>query len=81
MDFVPDGQGITGARYLAMMRSLRNAIHRRRPALRHQNWLLHHDSALAHHSRMVQRFFQNTGTTMHPHPLLTRHCTHGLLVV
>ncbi len=69
MEFVPDGQGITAARYLATMRRLRNAIRRRRPALwRRNSWILHHDGAPAHRARRVRTFFENTATRLQPHP-------------
>ncbi len=69
MEFVPDGHGITAARYLGIMRHLRNAIRRRRPTLwRRNSWILHHDSAPAHRARRVANFFETTATRLQPHP-------------
>ncbi len=68
-EFIERGLGIGAHVYLGVMRHLRAAVRRHRPVLwvgRH--WWLQHDGAPTHRARMVQNFFNITGTQVLPHP-------------
>jgi hypothetical protein len=47
-DFIPQGQTVNKAYYVKIMKQLREDVHRKRPELWSDDWILHHDSAPAH---------------------------------
>ncbi len=56
--------------YLGILRRLRQAVRRRRPALWHapRPFILHHDNAAPHRALRIRRFLQRTNTPTLPHP-------------
>ena len=53
-EFVPEGQTLNKKNNLALLRLLREAIHRKRPDLWADNsWICHHDNAPLHPSLIV----------------------------
>ncbi len=63
----PNGLGITGARYLQVMKSLKEAVRCRRPTHR-DDWALLHDNAPAHIHRDVVCWLQENRIERVPHP-------------
>ena len=56
-EFVSDGQTVNKEYYLAVLRRLREAIHRKRPDLWADNsWIFHHDKDRSHSSLIVTEF-------------------------
>ncbi|GBL91735.1 hypothetical protein AVEN_71374-1 [Araneus ventricosus] len=53
-EFVPDGQSVNGPFYMQVLKRLREAIRRKRPAKWQGGWSLHHDNAPSHTSIVVQ---------------------------
>jgi hypothetical protein len=55
--YAPEGQTINEEYCLEVIRHLRNAVRRKRPDLwASRNWQLHHDSARAHSSHLIESF-------------------------
>jgi hypothetical protein len=46
-EFVPEGQTVTGAFYVEMLKRLKGRVNRVRPGIA-ANWKLHHDNAPSH---------------------------------
>ena len=60
----PEGQTINKQYYLEVLRRLRGAVLRKRPALwATQDWHLHHGNAPAHSSHLIQEFLAKHGIT------------------
>ena len=56
-EFAPRGQTINKEYYVEVLKTLRDAVRRKRPCFWSSgNWLLHHDNAPAHSSNLVQQF-------------------------
>jgi hypothetical protein len=56
-EFVPCGQTVKKEYYLRVMKTLREAVRRKRPDLwRGKKWLHHHDNALVHLSNLIRGF-------------------------
>ena len=67
-EFVPRGQTVNKAFYLAVLKRLREAVCRKRPQLwTNQSWVLHHN-APAHSSFLVRNFLAKNETTVVPQP-------------
>jgi hypothetical protein len=47
-EFIPQGQTVSQAYYVEIMKWLREALCRKGPELWPSDWILHHDSAPAH---------------------------------
>ena len=63
-EYAPEGQTINKQYYLEVLRRLRDAVRRKRPALwATQDWQLHHDKAPAHSAHLVQEFLAKHGIT------------------
>jgi len=62
-EYAPDGQTINKEFYLEILRRLRESVRRKKPEKwQDGNWVLHHDNAPAHTSRLVQQFLAKHGT-------------------
>ncbi len=67
-EFVPNGVGINRARYLQIMRNLRERMRRIRPGpFRANSWAILHDGAPTHRADPVVHFVQNNHTQLLPH--------------
>jgi len=65
----PDGQTVNKEFYLEILRRLRESIRRKRPEKwRDGDWILHHDSAPAHTSYIMQQFLAKHGTSQLQQP-------------
>ena len=63
-EYAPEGQTINKQYYLEVLRRLRDAVRRKRPALwATQDWQLHHDNAPAHSAHLIQEFLAKHGIT------------------
>jgi len=68
-DFIPRGQTVNKEFYVAVLKHLREAVHRKRPQLwTNQNWVLHHDNAPAQSAFLVRNFLLKNETTVVPQP-------------
>ncbi len=68
-EWVPQGCGITGLVYRAILERLRDAVRRRCPrAWRGHNWALLHDNAPAHNSNPAVNFLNQHRIPIVPHP-------------
>lgn len=68
-EFVPEGQTVNQDFYIQVLRRLREAVRRKRPALWESgDWWLHHDNAPAHKALRVKQFLAKNGMTLLPHP-------------
>jgi len=67
--FIPRGQTVNKEFYVAVLKSLREAVRRKRPQLwTNQSWVSHHDNAPAHSSFLVRNFLAKNKTTVVPQP-------------
>jgi transposase len=68
-EFVPRGQTVNKEFYIAVLKRLREAIHRKRPQLwMNQSWVLHHNNAPAHSLNLVHNFLAKNEMTVVPQP-------------
>ena len=68
-DYVPNGQTINKEFYVEVLRSLRESVQRKRPEKwREGDWILHHDSAPAYTSHLVQQVLAKHGTAQLQQP-------------
>lgn len=68
-EFLPKGQTINKEYYLGVMKRLREAIRKKRPALWGNNsWILHDDNAPSHNALIIREFLvkNNTNTIQQP---------------
>jgi hypothetical protein len=68
-DFIPQGQAVTRAYYLEILKWLHEAVHRKIPEVWPSDWILHHDDALAHKVLSVKQFLDQKLITEMEHPL------------
>jgi len=62
-EYAPDGQTINREFYVEVLRRLCESVRRKRlEKWRDGDWILHHDSAPAHTSHLVQQFLAKHGT-------------------
>jgi hypothetical protein len=54
-EFIPQGQTVSQAYYLEIWKRLHEAVHRERPGLWSNDWILHHDNAPAHKALSVKQ--------------------------
>jgi len=47
-EFIPKGQTVGQAYYVEILKQLHEVVHRKRPELQPNDWILHHDNAPAH---------------------------------
>ncbi len=68
-EFIPQGAGITGERYLEILRRFRVSMACKRPECwEKQDFILQHDRAPAHRSDPVVQFLARNNTEVLPHP-------------
>ena len=68
-EFVPQGQTVNQEVYISVLRSMREAVRRRRPDLwASGQWNLLHDNARPHTALSVLRFLTKHNVTVLPHP-------------
>jgi alpha-L-fucosidase len=67
-EFIPQGQTVNQAYYMEILKRLREAVHRKRPELWPNDWILHHDSASAHRALSVKQFLNQKLITETHHP-------------
>jgi hypothetical protein len=81
--YAPEGQTINKEYYLEVIRHLCNAVWHKRPDLWvSRNWQLHHDSAPAHSSHLIQSFLVKHGIPIvcqAPYSPDLAHCDFWLL--
>jgi histone-lysine N-methyltransferase SETMAR len=68
-EFIPKGQTVNQAYYVKKMKWLLEAVHRKRPELWSNNWILHHYIAPAHKILSVKQFLNNKSIMEMEHPL------------
>jgi hypothetical protein len=54
-EFIPQGQTVSQAYYVEMLKRLRETVRRERPELWSNDWILHHDNAPAHKALCVKQ--------------------------
>lgn len=68
-EFLPRGRTVNKEYYVEVLRHLREAIRKKRPELwANKTFILHHDNAPAHASRLVSQFLTNTNTSLLTQP-------------
>jgi hypothetical protein len=55
-EFIPQGQTVSQAYYVEILKQLHEAVCRGRPEIWPKNWILHHDSAPVHMVLSVKQF-------------------------
>jgi hypothetical protein len=71
-EFIPQGQTVNQAYYVEILKQLHEAVCRKRPEVRPNNWIFHHDHAAAHKVLSVKQFLaQKLITEMEHTPLST----------
>jgi hypothetical protein len=55
-EFIPQGRKVNQAYYVEILKRLREAVHRKRPELWPNDWILHHDKAPSHKALRVKQF-------------------------
>ena len=66
-DFTAQGT-VNQQRYLELLKRLRESVRRKRPRLRPDKWILHHDNAPAHDALSVGEFLAKKSITKMDHP-------------
>lgn len=68
-EFLPPGRTVNKEYYLEVLRHLREAIRKKRPELwENKSFILHHDNAPAHASRLVNNFLTDSKTLLLTQP-------------
>jgi histone-lysine N-methyltransferase SETMAR len=67
-EFIPQGQTVNQTYYVEILKRLREVLHRKRPELWPNDWILHHDSAPAHKVLSVKQFVAKKSITEMEHP-------------
>ena len=62
------GETITADLYTDILKSLVDAVRRKRPDLRNQGWMLLHDNARPHTAKVVGEFLHRNNIDVLPHP-------------
>jgi hypothetical protein len=73
--FIPQGQAVTQAYYMEILRLLHEDVRRERPEICSDDWILHHDNAPSHKELSVKLFMaknrlQERTTPPPPFPLI-----------
>jgi hypothetical protein len=67
-EFLEQGRTVNQHCYLEIFARLREAVHRRRPELWPDTWILHHDNASAHDALAVREFLAKKSIMKLDHP-------------
>jgi histone-lysine N-methyltransferase SETMAR len=67
-EFIAQGQTLIQRCYLEVQTRLRESIHRKRPGLWSDKWILHHDNAPAHNALRFREFLAKTSITEMDYP-------------
>jgi hypothetical protein len=67
-EFVPQGQTVNQAYYVEILKWLREGVHRKRPELWPNDWIVRHDIAPAHKALSVKQFLAQKSITEMEHP-------------
>jgi hypothetical protein len=67
-EFISQGQTVNQAYYVGIFKRLREALHRKRPEICPNDWILYHDDASAHKSLSVKQFLAKKSITEMEHP-------------
>ena len=65
--YVEEGHTINSVEYIDILSNLKLAIQRKRPRYQQSSWLLLHDNAPSHTSRLTQQFLQRNNIDSLPH--------------
>jgi histone-lysine N-methyltransferase SETMAR len=66
--FIPQGQTVSQAYYVEILKQLHESVRRKMPELWPNEWILHHDNAPAHKARSVKQFLAPKSITEMEHP-------------
>jgi hypothetical protein len=67
---IPQGQTVNQAYYAETLKQLHEAVCRKGPELWPNDWILHHDNALANKALSVKQFLAQKSITKMEHPQL-----------
>jgi hypothetical protein len=67
-EFIPQGQTVSRAYHVEILKRLREAVHRKSPELWPNVWILHYDNAPAHKAPSVKQFVAQKSITKMEHP-------------
>jgi hypothetical protein len=78
-EFILQGQTVSQAYYEEILKRLREAVHRKKPELRPNDWIPHHDNAPAHKALSGSFWPKNRllNCNTHPVPLVWVRMTCG----
>jgi hypothetical protein len=62
-EFIPQGRTVIQTYYLEILKWLHEAVPRKRPELLPNDWILHHDNALAHKALSIKQFLAQKSIT------------------
>jgi hypothetical protein len=62
-ELIPQCQTVSQAYYVEILKRLGEAVHRKRPKLWPNDWILHHDNAPAHKTLSVKQFLAQKSVT------------------
>jgi hypothetical protein len=74
-EFIPQGQTVSQAYYVEILKRLKEAVLRKRPELCPSDWILHHDNAPTHKGLSVKTFLTRKSITEMEHPLYIPNLT------
>lgn len=65
---VPNGQTVNASYYIDVLRSLNDAVRKKRPELHNRGWMVLHDNAPCHTATIVQNFLHANNIEQLSHP-------------
>jgi hypothetical protein len=71
LEFILQGQTVNQIYYVEIVKWLHEAVHRKRPELWPNDWILRHDSAPAHKALSIKQFLTQKLITEMEHPLFS----------
>jgi histone-lysine N-methyltransferase SETMAR len=67
-EFITQDKTTNQTHYVEILKQLRETVHRKRPELWPNDWVLHHDNAPAHKAFSVKQFLVQKSVTEMEHP-------------